>query len=144
MAFDSFSIRKIADNSKVNLDEVDKMVCDEFNFEFNEKDYGHFYFTETEEELGSFQKSISWAGLIHTIVYYSYINYGKCSTYDIEAAMAWIRENAIIFPHSAIDFTTKLAEFLEQKGLYVFAHFLRDTDYKDEYINTYNGYVSSG
>ena len=123
------------------MDEVDRMVCDEFNIEFNEKDYGHFYFTETEKELGSFQKSVSWASLIHTIVYYSNINYGKSSTYDIEAAMAWIREHAIHFPHSAVFFISKLVKFLKQKGLYIFVDYHRDEERNEnEYVNTYNSY----
>lgn len=141
MAFVSFSIRNNADNSIVNMDEVNRMVCDEFNLEFTEKDYGHFYFTESKEELGGFQKSISWAGLVHTIVYYSDINYGKSSSYDIEAAMAWVKEHAIFFPHSAIVFTSKLAAFLKQKGMYVFVNFHRDEDRNEnEFVNSYNHY----
>lgn len=137
--FASFSIRKNADNTIVNIDEVDRMVCDEFNLAFTDKDYGHFYFTESEKELGTFQKSISWAGLIHTIVYYSNINYGKSTTYDIEAAMAWIREHAIHFPHSATVFTSRLVKLLKQKGLYVYVNFRRDEDYNEhEYENAYN------
>lgn len=33
MTFDSFNIRRLTDNSIVNMVEVDKMVCDEFNLE---------------------------------------------------------------------------------------------------------------
>lgn len=126
MIFDSFSIRKITDNSIVNIDELDKMVCNELNLELKDKDYGHFIFTESEEELGSFQKSISWVGLIHTIVYYSNIGYGKSSIYDLEAAMAWIKEYAINFPCSTLQFTSKLVLLLKQKGLYVFVNYHRD------------------
>lgn len=141
MAFDSFDIRKITDNSRADLNEVDKLICDEFGLEFSDKDYGHFFFTESEEELGAFQKSISWAGLIHVIAYYSNINYGKASDYDIEAAMTWIREYAVHFPHSANVFTTKLVKFLKEKGFYVFVNFHRDEDRNsNEYANTYNSY----
>lgn len=142
MAFDSFDIRKITDNSRANLNEVDKLICDEFGLEFSDKDYGHFFFTESEEELGAFQKSISWAGLLHVIVYYSIINYGKVSNYDIEAAMTWIREYAVHFPHSATVFTTKLVKFLEEKGFYVFVNFHRDEDRNcNEYTNSYNSHM---
>lgn len=141
MAFDSFDIRKITDNSRADLNEVDKLICDEFGLEFSDNDFGHFYFTESEEELGAFQKSISWAGLIHVIAYYSNINYGKASDYDIEAAMTWIREYAVHFPHSAIVFTTKLVKFLKEKRFYVFVNFHRDEDRNsNEYANTYNSY----
>lgn len=141
MAFDSFCLRKIADNSRVDFETVDKLICDEFGLEFSDKDYGHFFFTESKEELGSFQESISWAGLIHVIVYYSNINYGRTSNYDIEAAMAWIREYAVHFPHSATIFTTKLVKFLKEKGVYVFVNFHRDEDRNsNEYDNTYNSY----
>ena len=141
MAFDSFSIRKVADNSQADLNEVDKLICDEFGLEFTDKDYGHFFFTESDAELGAFQKSISWAGLIHTIIFYSEINYGKSSCYDIEAAMAWVKEHAIHFPYSALVFTTKLVRFLKQKGFYIFVNFHRDEDRNsNEYANTYNSY----
>lgn len=141
MAFDSFDIRKITDNSRADLNEVDKLICDEFGLEFSDKDYGHFFFTESEEELGAFQKSISWAGLIHVIAYYSNINYGKASNYDIEAAMTWIREYAVHFPHSAIVFTAKLVKFLKEKGFYVFVNFHRDEDRNsNEYTNSYNSH----
>lgn len=126
MAFDSFSIRRLTDNSIMDMVAVDKMVCDKFNLKFTDKDYGHLYFTETREDLGTSQKSISWASLIHVIVYYSNINYGKSSTYDIEAAMAWIREYAIHFPHAAVDFTSELVKFLEQNGLYIFVNYHRN------------------
>lgn len=127
MNFDSFSIRRASDNSSVNIDKVDMMICEKFHFKFKDKDYGHFYFTETEEELGAFQKSISWVGLVHTIVFYSNINYGKSSSYDIEAAMTWIKEYAIDFPHSAVVFTSELVEFLRQEVMYIFVNLRRYT-----------------
>jgi len=128
MAFDSFCIRRASDNSSVNIDEVDRMICEKFHLKFTDKDYGHFYFTETEEELGAFQESISWVGLIHTIVFYSNINYGKSSSYDIEAGMTWIREYAIDFPHSVVVFTSELVEFLKKEGMYIFVNLRRDTN----------------
>ncbi len=143
MAFSSFSIRRISDNTDVPLEEVDTIVRKELSLKDNEKDkpYGHFYFTETEEELGWFQKSISWAGLVHTIVYYSDINYGKSTVYDIEAAMAWISIHAIHFPHSAIVFASKLMKALKQSGYYVFVDFYRDDrGNPDEFVCSYNGY----
>lgn len=143
MAFSSFDIRKIAGNSQVDIYELDKLVREEFSLKDHEidKPYGHFYFTESEEELDGFQKSISWAGLIHVIIYYSNINYGKSSIYDIEAAIAWVREHAIQLPNSALAFTTKLMRFLKQRGYYVFVNFHRD-EYRNsnEYVNTYNSY----
>lgn len=42
MGFDSYSIRKIDDDSRVNLGDMDKLFCEEFKLEFNETDYGHF------------------------------------------------------------------------------------------------------
>lgn len=140
MGFDSYSIRKLDDDSRVNLNDVDKLICEEFKLEFNETDYGHFFFTESEEQLGSFQKSISWAGLLHVIAYYSEIKYGKNSVYDVEAAMAWIRVHAVHFPYSAIAFTSKLMRFLTDKGLYVFIDFKRSKDFDaNKYTCDYNG-----
>ena len=137
MHFDSFSIRKIADNSIANMDEVDRMVCEEFNFEFNEEDYGHFYFTDAKEELGSFQKSISWAGLIHTIVYYSNIGYGYRDVFEILGALyetmygPGSRGILIKWPYSTFGFTAELLQFLKMKGLYVYV------DYNDSPDNLY-------
>lgn len=143
MAFSSFSIRRISDNTDVPLEEVDSIVRKELSLKDHEKDkpYGHFYFTETEEELGGFQKSISWAGLIHTVVYYSDIDYGKSTVYDIEAAMAWISIHAIYFPHSAIVFASKLMKVLKQSGYYVFVDFYRDDrGNPDEFVCSYDGH----
>ena len=55
--------------------------------------------------------------------------------------MAWVKEHAIDFPHSAIVFTSKLATFLKQRGMYVFVNFHRNEDRNEhEYVNTYNSY----
>ncbi len=140
MGFDSYTIRRIDDDSKVNLDDVDKLICKEFKLEFNNIDYGHFFFTESEEQLGSFQKSISWAGLLHVIAYYSEIKYGKNSVYDVEAAIAWIKMHAVHFPHSAIVFTSKMMRFLTDNGLYVFIDLNRSKDSDaNKYTCDYNG-----
>lgn len=69
------------------------------------------------------------------IAYYSEIKLGKNSVYDVEAAMAWIKEHAVHFPHSAIVFTTKLMRFLTGKGLYVVINFNRTED------SDYNNYI---
>lgn len=143
MAYKSFTIRSSSDNNVVDLEDIDFLVRKEFSLQDDEfyKPYGCFSFTEDEEELDGFQKLISWPGLIHTIVYYSKINYGKSSVYDLEAAMAWVKEHAIDFPHSAIVFTSKLAAFLQQRDMYVFVNFHRDEDRNEhEYVNTYNSY----
>lgn len=122
MDFETFSIRRVSDNTDVSLAEVDSIVRKELALKNCEMDkpYGHFYFTETAEDLNGFQASISWAGLIHTIVYFSDICYGKASAYDIEAAMAWSKAYAVHFPNSVVMFTHNLLNVLEESGYYVF------------------------
>lgn len=99
MPFDTFDIKRESDNSVVDIDIVDSMVCDKFNMTFSEKDYGHFFFTDGT--LNGMQKSISWPGLIHTVIYYSKIEWGKRTAYNMEATMAWVCTYAIHFPKSA-------------------------------------------
>jgi hypothetical protein len=147
MAFDSFSIRRLVDNTIINLNEVDKMVCEEFNLELSDEDYGHFFITLTEEEqkrgghLGHSQKTISWAGLVNLIVEDSFINYGKCSVYDMEAAVAWVREHAVRLPLSISEIISNLMHFLNQKGLYIFVNYHRDEERnQDGYVCACNGY----
>ena len=139
MAFDSFSIKRIAENSIVDTDEVDKLVREKFSLRDNERDepYGHFYFTESKEELGGFQKSISWAGLIHTIIYYSNIGYGYRDVYEILGALYETKNGPgsqgllIKWPASAFEFTVKLIQFLKNNGLYVYV------DYDDSSPNDF-------
>lgn len=117
--FDTFSIKRIADGSEADIMEVDKMLREHFNLQTNERDlpYGHFYFTD--RPMGS-QESISWAGLIHCVIYYSEINGGRKSTYDMVAALTWIKWAGILFPDSSVDFLSKMMGYLEQMGYYVY------------------------
>lgn len=131
MAFESFSIRRISDNINVPLEEVDTIVRKELSLQDCERDkpYGHFYFTETEKELGGFQKSISWAGLIHTIVYYSNIGYGYRDVFEILGALYETKNGPgsqcilIRWPYSTFGFTAKLLQLLKNNGLYVYVEF---------------------
>ncbi len=120
MPFDTFDIKRESDNSVVDIDIVDSMVCDKFNMTFSEKDYGHFFFTDGT--LNGMQKSISWPGLIHTVIYYSKIEWGKRTAYNMEATMAWVCTYAIHFPKSAIIFFKRLVDFLYQSGFYIFVN----------------------
>lgn len=141
MAFESFDIKRVRDNQVIPQKEIDLFLRKELSLKDHEidKPFGHFYFPESREELDGFQESISWAGLIHTIAYYSKIHYGKCSTYDVESAMAWTREY-VLFPHSAYVFVENLMKVLEKAGLYVFIHF-HDDKTEDEYKNSNGGMV---
>lgn len=144
MAFNSFSIRRLTDNTVVDLYEVDKMVCEKFNLVFSDEDYGHFFITLTEEEqkrggqLGNSQKTISWAGLVNLIIEDSFINYGKCSAYDMEAAVAWVREHGVRLPRSISEMISNLMHFLNEKGLYIFVNYHR---IRDEHVCASNGYL---
>ena len=131
MAFDSFSIRKIAENSIIDIDEIDSLVRDEFSLKDHDIDkaYGHFYFTESDKELGGFQKSISWVRLIHSIIYYSNIGCGYRDVYEILAALYETKNGPgsqvllIQWPASTFEFTAKLIQFLKDNGLYVYVEY---------------------
>lgn len=139
MEFESYNIKRIADNSNVRLVELDPLVCRELNLEYSEKDYGHFRFPERENENVGGQKSVSWAGLLHVIAYYSRIKHGKCSAYDVESAMAWVCHFAVTFPPSAIDFTSELMKFLERHGLYVYIDLMREDAQEVEFLTDCHG-----
>lgn len=121
--FGSYSIRKLTDNSEADYEELDSQIREQFSLRGDNTDYGHFFFTEPDEELEGFQSSISWTGLIHVVLYYSKIGYGKSTIYDVEAAMAWVREYAIHIPDSAAIFLSELIIFLHQKGFYIFVNY---------------------
>ena len=70
MAFRHFSIHSISNNILVDENEIDRQVCEKFNLNYSNEDYGHFLFTESEAE-DFHQKSISWVGLLDWIVYHA-------------------------------------------------------------------------
>lgn len=139
MEFESYSIKRMSDNSNVKLIDIDPLVCKGLGLEFSDKDFGHFYFTEPEDEMECDQKSISWPGLLHVIAYYSKIKYGRCDIYDVEAAMAWVRQYAVTFPPSIMEFTSRLMKFLSDNRLYVFVDLIRKKGIKNEFISDYDG-----
>ena len=118
MPFDTFVIKRHTDNSIVNLNDVDRLVCERFNMTFSEEDYGHFFFTD--RPLNGCQESISWVGLIHVVIYHSKLEWGKRTAFNMESAMTWVSAYAIHFPESAICFFQELKEFLYQSGFYIF------------------------
>lgn len=138
MEFESYSIIKESDNSIVPLNELDPLVCMELNLEYSDKDFGHFHFTEKENEISADQKSISWAGLLHVAAYYSKIKYGRCSSYDVEAAMAWVCQYAVTFPPSILDFTSRLMSFLSEHGLYVRVDIRHQNGKENEFTNDHD------
>jgi len=139
--FDSFDIRRVSDNSIADINEVDKRVCEHFNLDFNENDYGHFFFTLEEDEkekFSHFQKSISWVGLLHVIIYYTEVDFGKKSLYEMLGALIFLSKNYIHFPKCTEDFTSSLLLFLQEEGLYVHVNF---NDSGKDCVNLYNGHT---
>jgi len=125
--FDSFDIKHISDNSIVDINEVDKKVCEHFHLEYNDDDYGHFFFTLAEDEkefYSHFQKSISWVGLLHTIIFYlKDLDYGKKSKYELLGALVILRKRYIHFPKCTEQFIVDLIEFLQNQDLYVHVNY---------------------
>ena len=129
----------MADGSEADIMEIDTMLREHFQLRTNKDDlpYGHFYFTDRPMAT---QESISWAGLIHCVVYYSKINGGRRSTYDMVAALTWIKWAGILFPDSSVDFLSKMMEYLEQTGYYVYVERRISFD-KDTLLRGVNAYV---
>lgn len=136
MQFNSFSIRLKADeNHNVDSNAIDKMICDKFGLTFKEKDYGHFIIPE---EDNFHQESISWVGLLHCVIYYSDIEYGRKSIYEILGAMISVMKHAVHFPQSTLTFLHNLLDYLYSEGYYVFVHYHERSTYKDFFRNGYN------
>lgn len=139
MPFNYFHIINKADFTSVDEDEVNKQVCEHFNFTYSEEDYGQFYFTEKEAEEFQ-QESISWVELIDCIIYYSLSLIGSCirNKYEIEAALAWTRQY-VEMPESTVDFLSDLLNFLEEKGYYIHVYGHSVKKEYDFYQNIYKG-----
>lgn len=138
--FNGFEIKYAKTNQAANLDEVDVMVCEGVGLEDRENDYGHFYFPEAKNPDDSWrQKSISWVGLLHCIIHYSFnahlssIRHGYRDVYEILGALVELRQY-IKFPHSTIPFLARLLNFLKAKGLYVYVNY-NESDDRDLYEN---------
>lgn len=113
-----FSIRYIADNSIVDINQVDTFVKNEF-----EADY-----LSSCDVIIPEDSKVTWTKLVHAIVYYSEIPFGRCTKYNFEAAFEWVRLNAILFHEGYSRYISKLWDFLESKGYYIFCNFHRDDE----------------
>ena len=122
MAFRHFSIRSISNNTAVDENEIDRQVCEKFNLNYSDEDYGHFFFTESEAE-DFHQESISWVGLLDWIVYHALTLTGSCrrSNLEIEAALAWTRQY-VGMPKSTVRFLSDLLKFFKENGYYVYVY----------------------
>lgn len=141
MAFRYFSIRRISNNTVVNENEIDRQVCEKFNLNYSDEDYGHFFFTESEAE-DFHQKSISWVGLLDWIVYHALTLTGSCrrSNLEIEAALAWTRQY-VGMPESTVKFLSDLLEFFKENGYYVYVYGYSVDKEDDFFRNLYRGEV---
>lgn len=140
-----FCIREKESNHEVDISVLDEMICKEFglaNLNPIADDYGYFVFSESKNKDFKGQKSVSWVGLLHGIAYYSSIRHGRRSKTEIIGALYEMLTFAITFPHSTITFTSKLLDYLDQKGLCVFFEYTaaRKTIPADDniYINRSN------
>lgn len=141
MAFRHFSIRSISNNTVVDENEIDRQVCEKFNLNYSDEDYGHFFFTESEAEEFH-QKSISWVGLLDWIFYHALTLAGSCrrSNLEIEAALAWTRQY-VGMPESTVRFLSDLLEFFKENGYYVYVYG-HSVDKEDDFFrNLYRGEI---
>ena len=115
--FTTFEIRSLHTHKCVDYSVLDKLICEKFSLKFSNEDYGHFPFHEAEMP----QKSISWAGLIHTIVYYSDIDCGTRRKSEILGALIYVIKHAIHFPMRMIDILSRLLDFIyDEQKMYIY------------------------
>ncbi len=121
----TFEIRCRTTNKCVDLEELDKKICDFFALKYSANDYGHFLFSEGEMH----QSSISWVGFIHTIVYYSDIDYGVRRKSEVLGALAFVIEYAVKFPFRMMHILSQLLDLLyDELNMCIYV-----TVYPDEY-----------
>lgn len=127
MAFPSFTIRDSVRHSVVDTLIVNEKIKEKFNLSNinnrgKEDAYCQFYFTESSES-SEFQRCISWAGLIHAVIYYSEVGFGPASRYDVEAALSYVRLYVIEFPKSSVKFLSDVLMSFQEWGYYVFVEY---------------------
>jgi hypothetical protein len=115
--FSTFEIRSQHTQKCVDYNELDKLICEKFDLKYSNEDYGHFPFLEGEMH----QESISWAGLIHEIVYWSDIDYGTRRKSEVLGALVYVIKYAIRFPMRMIDVLSKLLDFIyDEQKMYIY------------------------
>lgn len=120
-----FSIRDRNNHSVVGGHIIDLKIHETFNLEHIDymgrtERYCHYYFDDLEDSRSHFQKSISWTGLIDTIIYYSEVPFGSATRYDLEAALEYVRLHSVSFPKSASRFLSDMLAMLYEMGYYIF------------------------
>lgn len=130
MNFSTFEIRHLSTKKCVDYEELDKLICEKFDLKFSNEDYGHFPFFEGEMH----QESISWAGLIHEIVYRSDIDYGTRRKSEVLGALVYVIKYAIRFPMRMIDVLSKLLDFIyDEQKMYIYVR-MRPDEYDPDYL----------
>ena len=128
--FSTFEIRSQHFQKSVDYNELDRLICEKFDLKFSNEDYGHFPFFEGEMH----QESISWAGLIHEIVYWSDIDYGKRRKSEVLGALVYVIKHAIRFPMRMIDVLSKLLDFIyDEQNMYLYVT-VRPDKYDPSYL----------
>lgn len=117
MNFSTFEIRHLSTKECVDYEELDKLICEKFDLKFSNEDYGHFPFFEGEMH----QESISWAGLIHEIVYWSDIDYGTRRKSEVLGALVYVIKHTVHFPMRMIDILSRLLDFIyDEQNMYLY------------------------
>lgn len=128
--FSTFEIRSLHTQKCVDYNELDKLICEKFDLKFSNEDYGHFPFYEGEMH----QKSISWAGMIHEIVYCSDIDYGTRRKSEVLGALVYVIKHAIRFPMRMIDVLSRLLDFIyDEQKMYIYVKIHPD-EYDPPYL----------
>lgn len=116
----NFEFKRNSDCQTIKLDDLDKMVCEEFNLEYGninnlgDIDYGHFIL---DKDLYH-QEYISWWGLIATILFYGNVNSGDISMRDVLGVYVFdVWKVYLDWPDESVTLVSKLLKFLQDKGL---------------------------
>lgn len=138
MSWSTFDIRYRATNKSVDFNELDNLICAHFGLKnlnpTGNADYGHFPFEKNEIS----QSSISWVGLIHTIIKYSDIDYGKRRKSEVLGALAFMIEHYVKFPLRMIHVLSQLLDFLyDKQDLFIYVTIMSDEYDRTLYRNIY-------
>lgn len=138
MSYDSFTIRGVSDDKDVDLDQIDRLICEHLGVEYNDHDYAMLTFTETDKESVLTKEPMAWTVFLHNIIRLSSLPYGRQDRNSLMGALEYMRyrdaqgylpefndqrELRLRFPESAKRLLAQILYCLEKEGYYIFVRY---------------------